>query len=179
MRYGFVLIVLSLSACSGVQKISNSAVEVSELARSSQSRFETIEVEAQKTELIDTSLIASEAKAGSEEQRNILGYVNNILEEIPNIEDSVPWWANLMKWGFVALAVLGVFVILWYLGLGYPIKAIMRSFSSFIPSSKKSAARLLVKANDDESPTTVREMIAVLRATDPDFDAAYKKEKSK
>tara|TARA_R100001015_G_C4634444_1_gene200962 strand:+ start:3692 stop:4207 length:516 start_codon:yes stop_codon:yes gene_type:complete len=168
-----------VSGCSGVQKISNRATNIGETARSSQTRFETIEEEASKTELIDHSLIVSEASQGAKEQATIVKSVNDIIKTIPNIEDSVPWWATLMQYGFVAAAIFGVLALLWYLGLGYPIKALMRNFSSLIPSNKKSAARLLVKANDSESKTTVREMIAVLRATDPDFNAAYKKEKSK
>ena len=175
---GLMVLCLGVS-CSSVGKISNSAVEVSDLARSSQGRFQTIETEAQKTELIDTGLIVSEAQAGSGEQESIIQYANNILDTIPYIEDSVPWWATLMKWGFVALAVVGTLVIIWHLGLGYPIKALMRSFSSFIPSGKKSAAKLMIRAKDPTSKTSVEEVIAVLRATDKDFDAAYKKEKLK
>ena len=179
MRYALVLIVCSLISCSGVQKISNNAVDIADTARSSKTRFETIEEEASKTELIDHSLIIKEASQGTKEQLSIIDSVNNIISEIPKIDDTIPWWATLLQYGFIAAAVLGVLALLWYLGLGYPIKALMRSFSMFIPSGKKSAARLLVKANEAESETTVREMIAVLRATDPDFNAAYKKEKHK
>ena len=105
--------------------------------------------------------------------------VNDIITTLPQVEDSVPWWATLVQYGFIATSIIGVLVLLWYLGLGYPIKALMRNFSSLIPSSKRSAAKLLVKANDPESETTTRELIAVLRATDPDFNAAYQKEKQK
>ena len=73
------------------------------------------------------------------------------------------------------LAIIGSFVLLWYLGLGYPIKALMRSFASFIPSKKREAAKLLVQSQDDDSPTTMREAIAVMRATDKEFNAAYKR----
>jgi hypothetical protein len=170
---------LSLTSCSGVQKISQRATNIVDVASSSQKRFETIGEEARKTTDMDRSLIVSEATAGVKEQKTIIDNVNDIITTLPQVEDSVPWWATLVQYGFIATSIIGVLVLLWYLGLGYPIKALMRNFSSLIPSSKRSAAKLLVKANDPESETTTRELIAVLRATDPDFNAAYQKEKQK
>lgn len=176
MRYVLALISLSLlGSCSGVEKINNGAIHIKDNAQLSHQRFETINEEVQVTGLVNKELISSEAEAGAREQQNIIEYVNVILKTIPSVEDSVPWWANLLQWGFVALAIVGSLVLLWYLGLGYPIKALMRTFASFIPSRKKETARLLVQSQDDNSPTTMREAIAVMRATDKDFNAAYKK----
>ena len=178
MRYVLVLTSLSLlllGSCSGVERINNGAIQIKDNAQQSHQRFETINEEVQVTGLVNKELISSEAQAGAKEQETIIDYVNVILKTIPSVEDSVPWWANLLQWGFIALAIVGSFVLLWYLGLGYPIKAIMRSFASFIPSKKKEAAKLLVQSQDDSSPTTMREAIAVMRATDKEFNAAYKK----
>ena len=180
MRCVLVLIALSLSSgCSGVKTISNRTVDIASLAQSSKTRFEIIEEEARKTELIDQVLIASEASRGVKEQIEIIENTNDIVKVLPTIEDSVPWWATLLQYGLIAASIIGVLAILWYLGLGYPIKALMRNFSLFIPKGKKSAAKLLVEANDPTKETSIREMIAVLRATDPDFNAAYLKEKNK
>ena len=175
MRYVLALIVLSLTSCSSVEKINNNALDIADVATISKQRFVTIMNEARVTGFVDKDLIFSEAQAGAEEQNTIISHTNNIVKAIPHVEDSVPYWAKLMQWGLIALAVIGSFVLLWYLGLGYPIKAIMRSFSSMIPSKKKESAKLLFNAQDPDSATTVREAVAVLRATDKDFDAAYKK----
>ena len=176
MRYLLALISLSLlSSCSGVERINSGAIHIKDNAQQSHQRFETINEEVQVTGLVNKELISSEAEAGAREQQNIIVYVNVILKTIPSVEESVPWWANLLQWGFIALAIVGSLVLLWYLGLGYPIKALMRTFASFIPSRKKETARLLVQSQDDNSPTTMREAIAVMRATDKDFNAAYKK----
>ena len=175
MRYVLALISLSLSSCSGVERINNRAIDIKDNAQKSHARFETINEEVQVTGFVDKKLISSEAQAGAEEQERIIDYVDVILKTIPSVEDAVPWWANLLQWGFIALAIIGSFVLLWYLGLGYPIKALMRSFASFIPSKKREAAKLLVQSQDDDSPTTMREAIAVMRATDKEFNAAYKR----
>jgi len=165
-----------LSSCSSVESINNNALDVADIARSSLGRFETISQEARITGFVDEELILRESLSGIEEQERIINHVNDIIKEIPNIEDSIPWWANLIQWGFISLAVVGSFVLLWYLGLGYPIKAIMRRFASLIPARKKEAAKLLYEAQSPNSDTTVNEAVAVLRATDKDFDAAYKRQ---
>lgn len=178
MRYVFVLTALSLlSSCSGVQKISNNAVEIHETAESSKARFGIISENIRVNEYVDKDLIQRESLAGAQEQDYIINLAKEVIQTIPSVEDSVPWWANAIQWGFISLAIVGTLVILWYLGLGYPIKAFMRLFSSFIPQKKRESAKLLLEAQDDTSSTTLNEAVAVMRAQDKDFDAAYKKQR--
>ncbi len=39
--------------------------------------------------------------------------VAKIHEKLPDVEDQVPWWASLLKWGFVAAIVVAIGVVLW------------------------------------------------------------------
>lgn len=181
MRYVSALVILSvtLASCSSVEKINRNSIEVVEIAQSSKDRFTTIANESRVTGYLDKDKIQSEALAGAKEQDNIIYLAKEVIKTIPRVEDSVPWWASLLQWGFIGTSIVGVLVILWYLGLGYPIKAVMRSFASLIPSKKRQAAKLLVEAQDPESGTSIDEAVAVMRATDKDFNAAYKKQKEK
>lgn len=179
MRLGFVLIVLSLlgSGCSPSKQMAKNMTEVARTSQSSKERFDTIGSEVQKTGHIDVLLIGDQAKAGSKEQARIIDIVHDTVELMPDIEDAVPWWVPILEYGLLSLALIGTFALLWYLGLGKPIRAFMRLFASFIPSGKRSAAKLMIEAQDPNSKTSVEEAVAVLRATDKDFDAAYRKEK--
>ena len=179
MRLGYALIALSLvvNGCSPSEKIGNNVVAIAKTSQSSKDRFDIIQEEARKTEHIDVLLIGDQAKAGSKEQQEIIDLVFDTVKVLPFIDDEVPWWGNTIKYGFIALAIVGTFALLWYLGLGIPIKAFMRSFAAFIPRGKRDAAKLMREAQDPNSKTSIEEAIAVLRATDKDFDAAYRKEK--
>lgn len=180
MRFVYALIVLIISSgCSSVGKISDHTVRVSELATASKHKFETIREEAQKTKFIDVPLIVTTATQGISEQEEIIEGTKVILGEIPKIEDAIPWWATMINYIMIATSIIGIFVLLWYLGLGTPIKALMRRFSLTISSDKKSVAKLIQEAQDPNSKTSINEAIAVMRATDKEFDAAYRKEKKK
>lgn len=180
MRYATVLIVLITTvSCSSVEKISDRTIKVSELAASSKQKFQTIQEEAQKTKFIDVPLIVATADEGIKEQEEIIGSTKEILGEIPKIEDAIPWWATMVNYIMIATSIIGIFVLLWYLGLGAPIKALMRKFSLTISSDKKSIAKLIQESQDPNSSTSINEVIAVMRATDKEFDAAYRKEKKK
>jgi hypothetical protein len=52
---------------------------------------------------------------------------------------------------------------------------VVYSLGLFIPDKKLQQAKVLAEAKDETDPTTIREAIAVMRASDPAFDAAYKK----
>lgn len=179
MRLGlaWIVLIVVINGCSPSKQISKNITKVSETALSSRDRFNTIVEEVHKTEYIDVLLISDQAKAGAKEQEQIMNIVNNTVELLPQIEDSVPWWVPILEYGLLSLAIIGTFAVLWYLGLGKPIRAFMRLFASFIPSGKRDAAKLMIEAQDPHSKTSVEEAVAVLRAADPDFNAAYKKEK--
>lgn len=177
LGYAWIVLIVLINGCSPSKQIGKNVVEVSRVAQSSKERFQTIEEEVRKTEHMDVLLISDEAKHGAKEQQDIIDIMYNTVELLPEIDDTVPWWAPILEYGLLSLGIIGAFVILWYLGLGKPIRAFMRLFASMIPEGKKETAKLMIEAEDDTSRTSIREAVAVLRATDKDFDAAYKKEK--
>jgi hypothetical protein len=153
MRKIFLLVFLT--GCSSVNEISSS----------------TYKIQASALQILNTQDIVVAHKYA----RNILGESEDIAGILGNIKDSTPWWADLLSYGFIAAAILGVCVLLWYTGIGTLIKKVVYSLGLFIPEKKIQQAKLLAEAKDESDPTTIREAIAAFRAGDPAFDAAYKK----
>ena len=102
---------------------------------------------------------------------------SDIAKASANITNTTPWWADLLSYGFIALAIVGIVVLLWYTGIGKLIQKFIYSLGLFIPDQKKQQAKLLAEVKDETDPTTIREAIAAFRASDPAFDAAYKQVK--
>lgn len=169
---------LLVSCKSPVNAIANNANEVSTLAQSSKERFQRID-EAVKTEVIDVASIQEETTEGIEEQDVIITITKSTLVELTKVENKVPWWATLITYSMTTLSILGVIFLLWYLGIGHIVRKFLYSLGMFIPESKIKQADLAKKALDEKDPTTSREMIAALRASDPAFEAAFKKIKEK
>lgn len=168
-----------LASCkSPVSTIANSANEVSTLAQSSKERFEKIGVAA-KTEVIDAETIVTQVDLGISEQSDIIELTKTTLAELTKVEDKVPWWATMVSYSMVALSILGIIFLLWYLGIGHLLRKVFYSLGMFIPESKIKQATLARKTLDTADPTTSREMVAALRASDPAFEAAFKKIKEK
>lgn len=141
-----------LVGCSAVKEISTSNHIIQENAMA----------------IIDTSSIAvahKHAEAILDETKDISGAVGEVA-------DITPWWANLLKYGFISISGIAVVVILWQTGLG----TVIRLAVGWLPSRKVNEAKLAVSALDDTDPVTMREYIAVKRSSDPMFNAAWKKE---
>ena len=153
MRYLFSLI--ALAGCSSTQEISTSNHYIQQEAMS----------------IIQTMDI----KTAHKHAHNILGESADIAGAVGNVKDVTPWWGEMLSYGFIALAIIGVCVLLWYTGVGTLIQKTVYSLGLFIPEKKIQQAKVLAEAKDETDPTTIREAIAVLRASDPAFNAAYKK----
>jgi hypothetical protein len=141
-----------LMGCSAVKEISTSNHIIQENAMA----------------IIDTRSIAvahKHAEAILDETKDISGAVGEVA-------DITPWWANLLKYGFISISGIAVVVILWQTGLG----TVIRLAVGWLPSRKVNEAKLAVSALDDTDPVTMREYIAVKRSSDPMFNAAWKKE---
>lgn len=102
----------------------------------------------------------------------ILGETKDISGAVGEVADITPWWANLLKYGFISISGIAVVVILWQTGLG----TVIRLAVGWLPSRKINEAKLAVSALNDTDPVTMREYIAAKRSSDPMFDAAWKKE---
>jgi len=153
MRYLFLLV--ALAGCSSTQEISTSNHYIQQEAMA----------------IIQTTDI----KAAHKHAHNILGESADIAGAVGNVKDITPWWGDMLSYGFIALAIIGICVLLWYTGVGTLIQKIVYSLGLFIPEKKIQQAKVLAEAKDETDPTTIREAIAVLRASDPAFNAAYKK----
>lgn len=175
MKFILITILFVLCSCKSPSKaIAQSATEVSSLAQESKGRFQRIE-EATKTEVIDVPSIQQDTQAGVVEQERIITLTKVTLVALTQVEDEVPWWASVISYTMVTLSIIAICFILWYTGIGSLIKSICYSFGLFIPRDKLVQAEVARKSLDEADPATPRESVAVMRASDPAFNAAYKK----
>jgi hypothetical protein len=77
-----------------------------------------------------------------------------------------------MQYGFVAIIGIAIVVILWQTGIGQAIRVAI----GWIPSNKRKEASLAKSVLDDNKPENIRELIAAKRLSDPEFDAAWRKD---
>jgi hypothetical protein len=179
MKYILILILCVLASCkTPTEKIATSATTVETLAQSSKERFQKID-EIVKTKDMDVRSVQSETQAGVVEQEEIISLTKSTLVDLTKVEDKVPWWVGLINYIMITLSILAVCFLLWYTGIGSLIKSLCYSFGLFIPKVKLEQASIARKTLEEGDPTTAREMVAALRASDPAFDAAYSKLKEK
>jgi hypothetical protein len=159
--------------CSDSRRIADASGVIRTNAESSKARFERVETSALAA---NDPQIVTEAQAGAKEQATIIGATDAIVRALPGIKDATPWWASLLSYGLIALSVIGVVALLWMTGIGAFIKRILAALGLMIPASERREANIAAKALNDDSDVTLREWIAVRRAQDPMFDAAYRRE---
>jgi hypothetical protein len=119
--------------------------------------------------------IVTEARAGAAEQRVIIGASQTIVSALPGVKDVVPWWATMLTYGAVALAIVGIVALLWMTGVGQFLRTLLASVGGFIPRRQRQDADLAAKVMDESSAEGIREYIAARRAADPMFDIAFRK----
>ena len=90
--------------------------------------------------------------------------------ELPKVEDRTPAWLSALSWWGIALACVGVAVILWQTGVGTAIRVAV----GWLPRRKIAQAELAIDTLDKSRPESERELVALLRS-DPEVDAAYRK----
>lgn len=176
MRIAIAIVAALVAGCSASGRIAAGTNEVRRLAESSRDRFESIGTEAASRDP-DVDAIAREAGEGSVEQDAIIEATSEIVEAIPGVTDVTPWWATLLMRVLAALAVLGVAVILWTSGLGSLVKRAFWSFGLLLPRSAVSDADLARSMLDPARPESPREYVAARRASDPAFEAAWRRGK--
>ena len=169
----FVL-VLGTIGCSDTQRIADASGVIRTSAESSKARFERVETSALAA---NDRQIVTEARAGAKEQATIIGATEAIVRALPGVKDVTPWWATVLTYGLIALSVVGVVALLWMTGLGAFVKRLLAAVGLMIPAAERREANLAAKAIDYGSDVSVREWIAARRASDPMFDAAYRRER--
>jgi hypothetical protein len=173
IRAGALALAICAIGCSDTQRIADASGVIRTNAESSKARFGRVETSALAA---NDRQIVTEARAGAKEQAAIIGATEAIVRALPGVKDATPWWATMLTYGLIALSVVGVVALLWMTGLGTFIKRLLAAAGMFIPAGERREANIAAKALNDDSDVTLREWIAVRRAQDPMFDAAYRRE---
>lgn len=87
------------------------------------------------------------------------------------VEDKTPAWMSMLTWIAIAAVVVAVVVLLWQTGLG----TMIRIAVGWLPRKQRQDADLAASMLNPSKPEDAREYIAARRASDPYFDAAFKK----
>lgn len=139
----------------------------SDLARVSRN---ATEIQAESQALIDHG-----KSVGDQEVVTRAGRIHDLAADvhsrIPHLEDKEPAWLSVLWWLAVAAVVAGVAVVLWQTGLGTAIRVAV----GWIPRRKVQDADLAAGMLDPSKPEDAREYVAARRASDPEFDAAWRR----
>lgn len=160
-----------LCSCSAVEKIQHSSNQVRALAQDSKLNFEKIH-EAASAEPPRIEEIQERSNQGISEQTEIITKTEGIITATSKVIDVIPWWVNLIEIVAIAVGVIVTVGFMWYAGLG----TLLRKLIGFVPESKNQEAKMLDEAIKGDK-TSLREVVALLRAKDADLDRAFKKRK--
>jgi hypothetical protein len=142
-------------------------VGCSELAKVSENAT-AIQVESQ-------SLIDHGRMVGDKEVVTRAGRIHDLAADIhgriPHLEDKTPVWLSTLWWAAAAVALIAVAVILWQTGLGTAVRVAI----GWLPRRKVQDANLAAGMLDPDKPEDAREYVAARRASDPEFDAAWRR----
>lgn len=149
-----LLVVVLLAGCSPVSRIANN----------------TNEIRTQAQLLADHGMAINDPVVVTGATR-IDTLAAGIHIALGGVEDKTPAWMSMLTWIAVAAVVVAVCVILWQTGLG----TFVRIAIGWLPRRQRQDADLAAGMLDPSKPEDAREYIAARRASDPYFDAAFKK----
>jgi hypothetical protein len=153
-RLSASLIVTSLLVgCSQLAKVSRNATAI----------------QAESQALIDHGVQVGDKEVVSRAER-INGLAADIHGSIPHLEDRTPAWLSTLWWGAAAVVAVAVVILLWQTGIGTAIRVAV----GWLPRRKVQDASLAAGMLDPNKPEDAREYIAARRASDPEFDAAWR-----
>jgi len=98
----------------------------------------------------------------------------DIHVQLTKVQDITPTWLSTLRWWGIGVAVAGIAFLVWQSGIG----TAMRVAIGWLPRKKVTQAELAVDMLDPNRPEGDREFIAAMRS-DPEFDAAYRKAKTR
>ncbi len=151
-----VIAVLLMCGCDPVQRIASN----------------TNEIRTEAKALIDHGQQTGDAEVVQRASR-IDGLAAGIHHELPKVEAKTPEWLSTLKYWGIAVAALAVAFVLWNSGILGSIRIAL----GWLPRRKVVDAEMAVAVLDEDKREQAREMIAARRASDPMFDAAYRKVK--
>jgi hypothetical protein len=143
-----------LVGCSELAKVSSNATEI----------------QAESQALIDHGQAVGDKEVVTRAGR-IHDLASDIHGRIPHLEDKTPAWLETIWWLAAAAVVLGICIVLWQTGLGTAIRVAI----GWLPRRKVQDASLAAGMLDPSKPEDAREYVAARRASDPEFDAAWRR----
>ena len=162
-RVWLILVVGTLAACSPSREIANRANGIAERAQDEIAAWDRVERTHKD--------LTTEASSGRDRARANMNDAHKINSALTGVEDQTPWWAGMIGWIAVAIIGVCVVVVIWQLGLGQ----FVRIAIGWLPRKKVQDADLAASMLDPDKPESAREYIAMRRAADPEFDAAFRK----
>ncbi len=142
-------------------------VGCSELAKVSRN---ATAIQAESQALIDHGTAVGDKEVVTRAER-ISGLAGDIHGSIPHLEDRTPAWLSTLWWVAAAVVAVAVAIILWQTGLGQAVRVAV----GWLPRRTVQDASLAAGMLDPNKPEDAREYIAARRASDPAFDAAWRK----
>jgi len=128
------------------------------------------EIQAESQALIDHG-----TAVGDQEVVTRAGRIHDLAVDvhvrIPHLEDKTPVWLETLWWVAAAVVVVGLCILLWQTGLGTAIRVAI----GWLPRRKVQDASLAASMLDPDKPEDAREYIAARRASDPEFNAAWRR----
>lgn len=128
------------------------------------------EIQAESQALIDHGTAVGDKEVVTRAGR-IHDLAADIHGQLPHLENKTPAWLEVLWWACVAAAAVALAVILWQTGLGTAIRIAI----GWIPRRKVQDATLASGMLDPSKPEDAREYVAARRASDPEFDAAWRR----
>jgi len=162
---GLILLCLLVLGCSASQHIAEEANAISGHARQIHELADQIRNTSKEVESIRSATeIQAEAAA-------IDKSVGGIHKALPGVRDVVPWWATLLQWLLIALA--GAAVV--WIGTASGVFSALRVALGWLPRKTVTEADMAAAVLNADKPEGIREWIAMKRASDKEFDAAWKR----
>jgi hypothetical protein len=142
-------------------------VGCSELAKVSRN---ATAIQSESQALIDHGIAVGDKEVVTRAERiNVLA--GDIHGSIPHLEDRTPAWLSTLWWVAAAVALVAAAIILWQTGLGTAVRIAI----GWLPRKKVIDADLAAGMLNPDKPEDAREYVAARRASDPEFDAAWRR----
>lgn len=152
----------TLSACSPSAQIANRATVIAERAREDDAAWSRVG-EGKADNVVEARAGRARAEATIEDAHAITRFLTGVEDQHPIL--------NTVIWIAAAAIMLTGAVILWQTGLGTAIRVAV----GWLPRKKVASAELAADMLDAARPEGDREMVAAMRAADPEFDAAFRR----
>ena len=159
------LLVVALAGCSSAEAISVQATAVGDRATTIRGLAERIGAQSTQPDIV------ADAAEISLQAQSIQHSVGVIHQKVTGVRDITPWWASLLQWVMVALAGAAAVWLVHSTGIG----AAIRVAIGWIPRRTVTEAEMAAATMATDKPETIREWIAMKRASDKECDAAWRK----